>query len=395
MRKEGYSERFMGGLIAAAADAAQLDPPVMGMVAFFMAEYLRISYIKVCVAAILPSFFYYFSLYSFTHLGAIRKGIRPSPPPEENMPPLWKLLIKQWHVIVSCTFLVIMMATEATTVRQALMISTGLLLVTGFLRKDTRPTFNTLRYSVVETAKSMVAMAPVCAAAGIILGCFSMTGLDYKFTAEITDIAGQSMLLLLLLASVASFILGTGMPTLPAYILVVLTVAPTLISMGIPPLVVHMFIFYQCLTAMLTLPAGLNIYAVAPMVKCSIWQIGISAIGIGAARYIIPFFFIYRPGLLIIGASWVDVLVDTLLCFLVIMAISFTQARYGVTYAKWLEIFAALIGSFFLFYPYSNLPIPAKTIGAVLVALALISQMVRFYIVRTHSLTNNAITLKT
>ena len=382
MRKEGYSERYMGGLIAAAADAAQLMPPVMGIVAFFMAEYLRVPYIKVAIAAFAPGFFYYFSLFVSCHIEAIREGIRPLPPSEGQIPPLWKLLVKHWHCIAVSAFLIVMMVTQMTTIRQALMISTALLLVTGSLQKDTRPTFKALRDAVVDTARGMVSIAPVCATAGIIIACFSMTALDYKFSAEITDIAGKNLILLLFLASIACFILGMGMPTLPAYILVVMLVGPTLLSMGILPMVVHMFIFYQSLAAMLTPPVCLNVYAVAPMVNSTIWPIGISATVIGAARYVIPFFFVYRPGLLMIGNA-MDIVVDTFLCFIVIVAISFTQNRYGLTNAKWLEIFAGLIGALLLFYPFGGLPIASGAVGAALVAFAVVSQLVRFYKLRS------------
>ena len=179
-----------------------------------------------------------------------------------------------------------------------------------------------------------------------------MTALDYKFSAEITEIAGQNVLLLLFLASIACFILGMGMPTLPAYILVVMLVAPTLVSLGLSPIAIHMFIFYQSLAAMLTPPVCLNVYAVAPMVNSTIWPIGISATIIGAARYVIPFFFVYRPGLLMIGSA-TDILVDIALCFVVIISLSFAQSKYGLTEAKWGEIVAALIGAFLLFYPFS------------------------------------------
>jgi len=352
---------------------------------------LRMSYINICIAAILPSFFYYFSLYSSVHLGAVRRGLRPAPPAKEQFSPLWKILINNWHCIVSCGFLIVMLAIEAMTVRQNLMISTALLLVTGSIRKDTRPTFEALRRAVINTAKGLVEIGPVCAAAGIIIGCVSMTCLDYKFSAGITDIAGQNLFPLLLLATIACFILAMGMPTLPAYILVVMLVAPTLISLGIPPIAVHMFIFYQALAGMITPPICLNVYAVAPMVNSSIWQIGISAIVNGAARYVIPFFFIYRPGLLMIGSA-TDILVDIFLCFVVIIALSFAQSRYALIQAKWLEIFIALVGAFLLIEPLAGFPIPSQIIGAVLLVLALISQVVRFF--RTRSSANDNVIAK-
>ena len=381
MRKEGYSERYMGGLVSAAADAAQLMPPVMGVVAFFMAEYLHVPYIQIAIAAFIPGFFYYFSLFACCHLEAIRENLRPLPL-EEQLPPLWKLVIKYWHCTAALVLLIVMFVTQITTVRETLMIAIAFLLVTGSLQKDTRPTFKALRTAVVETSRNLVSVAPVCAAAGIIIACLSTTTLDYKFSAEITEIAGQNLLLLLFLSSVACFILGMGLPTLPAYILVVMLVAPTLLSMGVQPVVVHMFVFYQSLAAMLTPPVCLNVYAVAPMVNSKIWPIGITATTIGAARYIIPFFFVYRPGILMIGNVW-DILGDICLLFFTIVAIAFAQSRYGLTNAKWLEIFAALVGAVLLFYPFGGFPIPSQIVGAVLLALALVSQVVRFFKTRS------------
>ena len=374
MRRDGYSERFMGGLIAAAADAAQLAPPVMGLVAFFMAAYLQLPYIDIVIAATFPALFYYISLYLSCYVLAVKRDLRPAPRSTEQLLPLWKLFIKNWHTVGASAVLITLLATEVTSARISIMISTALLLVGGSLRRETRPTLKDLQGTMVDAAKGLVEIGPVCAAAGIIIAVVGMTTLDYKFSAEITDIAGQNVLLLLVLASIACFVLGMGMPTLPAYILVVLLVAPTLTSLGLPPIAVHMFIFYQTLTAMVTPPVCLNVFAVAPMVKSTIWKIGISATVIGAARYVIPFLFVYRPGLLMIGSAK-EILIDLLIACVVVLAVTFAQNMYGFTRARWWEIFSALLGALLLFYPMPEFLIA----GSLLLILTLGSQVLRFF----------------
>ena len=376
MRKEGYSERYMGGLIAAAADAAQLMPPVMGIVAFVMAEYLHVPYIKVCIAAFVPGLLYYFSLFLSSHLEAVRHRVNP-PPAEDQLPPLWKLVTKYWHCVAAFALLIGMLASQTTTIRLTMMATTIFLLAAGSLRKETRPTLDALRSTVVDTAKSMVAVAPVCATAGIIIASIGTSALDYKFSAQLTDIAGQNLILLLLLATIACMVLGMGMPTLPAYIVVVMLVAPTLLSLGMRPIVVHMFVFYMALAAMLTPPVCLNVFAVAPMVRSSLWKTGLTAVVIGAARYAIPFVFVYRAGLLMVGSAG-EIVEDISVGLLIVLAICFAQSRYGVIHTKWPEIVAALGGAFLLFYPLTEVTTVSQIAGAVLLASTAMSQAFRF-----------------
>ncbi|MFH1125290.1 MAG: TRAP transporter fused permease subunit [Pseudomonadota bacterium] len=381
MRRQGYREEHMGGLIAAAADAAQLMPPVMGVVAFVMADYLAVPYIKVCVAAFFPGFLYYLSLFISSHLWAKRRGIDLPSQEKERLPAFWRLAIQYWHCIAVFILLILLLASQATTIRLAIMISTGFLLAAGSVRKKTRPTLAALRGAVAVVTKNMVAIGPTCASAGVIIACIGMTSLDYKFSAELTEFAGQNMVLLLLVATVACMILGMGLPTLPAYIVVVLLVSPALQGLGLSPIVVHMFVFYMALAAMLTPPVCLNVYAVAPMVRSPMLKIALVAVVIGAARYVIPFLFVYRPGLLMVGSPG-KILEDVSIALVIILAISFAQSRYGFVQTTWLEIAAALVGAFLLFYPGGG-SASSFFFGALLLLLALISQVYRFFRLRS------------
>ena len=379
MRKEGYSERYMGGLIAAAADAAQLMPPVMGVVAFVMAEYLNVPYVKVCAAALLPGFLYYLSLFVSSHMEAIRDGLNPLPVSlDGERTTLWRLLATYWHCLGAFFLLIFLLGTQATTIRLTVMAATGFLLIAGSFRKDTRPTWKSLVDIVPETVRGLVAVAPVCATAGVIIASIGMSSLDYKLSAELTDLAGQSVFLLLIISTIACFVLGMGLPTLPAYIVVVLLVTPTLLALGLQPIVVHMFVFYMALAAMLTPPVCLNVYAVVPMVSAGVWETGLTAVLIGAARYAIPFIFVYRPGLLLIGSTQ-DIVRDVTASVVTVIAICFAQSRFGLTRATWPELLLALVGAFLICYPGG---MGSLVGGAALLALTLASQSARFLRIR-------------
>jgi len=235
---------------------------------------------------------------------------------------------------------------------------------------------------VKNTGKDMMIVAPVCATAGIIIGAISMTSLDYKASAELTGLAGNNLYLLLLFATIACFILGMGIPTLPAYILVVLLIAPTIIALGIAPIVAHMFVFYMALTAMITPPVCINVFTVAAFVKAGTWKIGMVAIMMGILNFILPLMFVYRPGLLLQGTP-AEILEALFLSLVAILAISFAIFRYGLTNAKWPETIAAVAGAFLIYFDLPIFPTPlTQIVGAVLLILVVASQASRFLKIR-------------
>jgi len=373
MKEEGFKDNYAGGLISTAANGAALAPPVMSFVAFLMAEFIGISYIQVCFAAAIPAFLYFLSLFLLTDLDAAKAGLRPSPMLEEERIPLTKAILDGWHIIVVLIILIWLLAGMFTTVRLAVIMASALLLLLGSLRKKTR-VFREMPSIVERTAGGLIAIGPISAGAGLIIGCLGLTSLDYKFSFELISFAGGNMLLVLLFAALACFVLGMGMPGVAAYIIVALIITPPLVTLGLPLIVIHMFVFYFSLTSMVTPPVCLNVYVVAPMVKSSIMRVGLSGTRLGIATYIIPFLFVFYPALLLVGKP-LDVVFSLFICIIATVGLCFGMSRYGLVNASWLEAITALVGAALLIVPFG---LWYKFVGGGLIATVLVAQIVKW-----------------
>lgn len=377
MRDDGYSEAYMGGMIGTAANAAQLMPPVMGIVAFVMANLLNMPYVMLCVAAFIPGTLYYLALLLNADMEAARKHILPPSSSPESAIPLKELVVKNLHCLAGFILLIVLLASQVLTVKLSVALTSIAVLALSFLRKETRPSFKDLLNIPRWIGKDLVAIAPVCAAAGIVIACVAMTSLDYRFAIKFSELAGANLLVILLFAGILCFILGMALPTLPAYIVVALLVAPPLTKLGIAPIVVHMFVFYMALTAMVTPPVCLNIYAVSPMVTSSIWSMGLQAIRIGGLVYIIPFMFVYNPALLMEGSVG-EIVWAIFSGLLLVLGFCFATNRYALTDAHPLEILGALAGGFLIYFPIAGLPLSPRIIGGILMTIVSASQVLRW-----------------
>ena len=375
MRKEGYPESYSGGLIASAGTGSQIAPPVMGIVAFVMADLLGMPYIKLCIVAAIPAFLYFLALFMVVDLDSARLGMQRQPPSPEHLVPLKKIMAEGWVPILSMSLLVTLLVSQVVTVRLAATLSAAVAVVFGSLRKQNGIRLNQLKKIGRETAMGLAHIGPLSALAGVIVACVAMSSLDYKFTAELLSIAKTGNILpILILTAIASIILGMGLPTLPMYILLSLIVTPGLATIGMEPVVVHMFVFYLGLAAMVTPPVCLNVYAVYSMVRSSIWPIGLNALRLEAGTFIIPFMFAYHPGLLLKG-SLPQIIASLFIAVVGIVALSVGRARYGLRPTNIGETAAILIGGLFFVFPvFQN----SKLIGAILLAGATVSQVIKY-----------------
>jgi TRAP transporter 4TM/12TM fusion protein len=377
MRKEGYSEAYTGGLISVAGTASQITPPIMGITAFVMADYLSMPYILLCYAALIPAALYYLSLVLFVDLEARRKNIqRPSPAAGEAIP-LKKLIINNWHILFSFIVLVVMLVGRVFSVRLIVILSSVLLIAAASFRKESRINLEKLRWIVKNTVNGMTLITPPTATAGIIIALLGLTAMDYRFSTLLSELAGGNLVLAMVFVTIACIVLGMGLPTLPAYIVVVLLVAPAFMEFGITPIVAHMFVFYMALAAMITPPVCLNVFAVMPLVKATMWPIGLTALRIGMATFIIPVLFVYNPGLLLVGSP-ATILWAIFSGTLVIAVLCFALSQHGFTHANWIETVASLAGAFLLYFPISGLSFSPKAIAVMILAIALLSQIIRW-----------------
>lgn len=298
MKKTGYRAHVAGAIEAVASTGGQIMPPVMGAAAFIMAEMIGTSYGTIAMAAIIPSLLYYLSVFFMVHFEAVKNDI--SSLEEDEVPDLkstWKM---NWHTLISIAVLIGSLALGFSAVKSAL-YGTVAAFVCSYFRKHTRITPKKLFKALISSAEGVVGVAVACGCAGIIIGSVSLTGLGLKLSSLIIAASGGHLLVALLLTFVTLFILGMGMPTAAAYIMVATLVAPGLQEMGLPVIAAHMFCLYGAVLSAITPPVALAAYAASGIAKADPIKIGFTACKFAAVAFIVPFFFAYQPALLWVG----------------------------------------------------------------------------------------------
>jgi TRAP transporter 4TM/12TM fusion protein len=301
MKRTGYPPPFAGAVEAVASTGGAIMPPVMGAAAFVMTEFLGISYAAVVTAALLPALAYYATLLVQVHLRALRVGLRGLPP--EEVPPSWPVLREGWVYLVPIIVLLgAIFITDTDAVVAALYATAANLVLAAFMpsaRRHLHP--RALLALCVEVAQGMVQITIVCAAAGFVVGLVSTTGLGVSLAQSLVGAAGGNLLLLAIFTAAASLVLGMGMPATACYILVAVLMAPAMIAGGVTPLLAHLFVFYFGNLSFLTPPVALAAYAAASIASAGFGATCWQAIRLALAGFIVPFIFIYKPGMALLG----------------------------------------------------------------------------------------------
>ncbi len=308
MKRIGYQPHVAGAIEAVASTGGQLMPPVMGAAAFIMAELLGMPYYTIALAAVIPSILYYTAVFAMVHFEAVRTNIQGLT--DDEIPNVKKVWRNNWHTLISVVVLIVFLAMGFSAMRAALF---GCISALGcsYFRKHTRVSLQGLYKAFLSSAENVLTVATACASAGIIIGVVSQTGLGLKISGLIVSLSGGNLIIALVMTMIALIILGMGMPTAAAYILVATLVAPALINMGVLPLAAHMFVFVGAILSAITPPVALAAYAAAGIAKANPMKIGYTAMQFGIVAFIIPFFFVYQPALL-----WQGRLPDILLALL-------------------------------------------------------------------------------
>jgi len=355
MIRFGYRPAFAGAVEATASMGGQIMPPVMGAVAFIMAETIGMPYSEIAIAAIIPAVLYYASAFWMVHLEAARTGLVGIPKAE--CPNALLALVTNWYLVLPLAALVYLLfsgftplfagtiglaltavlifgstvagRTSVMALRFIFWIGLGLLaaalyrfagfrietvaialvsllIVATFFVKGGRETQRLLLEAMAEAAKSALGVGMACALVGILIGVTTLTGLASDLTRMILSVAGDNLLLALIMTMIACLVLGTGLPTIPNYIITSAMAAPALLEMGVPLLVSHMFVFYFGIMADLTPPVALAALAAQSIAKEPHMKIAVIATKIGIAGYVVPFMAVYTPALMLQGGTWFD-----------------------------------------------------------------------------------------
>jgi len=299
MKKAGYSAEYAGAVEAVASTGSQIMPPVMGSAAFIIAETLGIPFKMIIGAGIIPALLYYVSVYFSVHYESCKRGLVGMD--EKDIPDVKKTLRKYGLSIIPLFVLIIMIVMGYGAMYTAL-FATLFAIALSFANKNTRMGFKTIVTSLIKGCKGVMSIATACAAAGCVIGIISLTGLGLKLSSLIINISGGRLIVVLLLTEVALFILGMGLPTAPAYMLVAVLVAPALTQLGVPELAAHMFVFYGACLSSITPPVAMAAYTAAGIANASPIKIGILAVKLAIVTYIAPVFFVYSPELIGVGS---------------------------------------------------------------------------------------------
>ncbi|MFC2002032.1 TRAP transporter permease [Chloroflexota bacterium] len=299
MKKEGLSGEFAGAVEAVASTGGQLMPPVMGISAFVMAEFIGISYAQVCIAAIIPSLLYYITIFAHVDAQAGRQGIK-APPQTVKVPPLWLTLVNNLHIIIGMVALIFVLF-YLRRVTQAAWLAAAVVIILSMLRKETRPTLRWIPEFLSDLGRVLGELIAMMAPIGLIIGAFFVTGIAYSIPSLLLKIAGGNMFILLLLGAGASYILGMGANVVACYIFLAILLAPALVNMGFDIMAAHLFVMYWAMMANITPPVAPAAIAAASISGAGPMKTGLVAMRLAGAKYILPFIFVLSPALILRG----------------------------------------------------------------------------------------------
>lgn len=348
MKRLGYPGTFSGAVEASASSGGALLPPIMGAVAFLMAEFTGIPYSEIIQAAILTAVLYYVGVFLQVHHRTRRWGMGRLP--VDQILGLWRTLRGGWPYLIPLIALVYFLL-EGYTPSTIAVAATGATLAISWLKRSTRIGPRGLVDAFINTTFMMVSLAAAVAAAGLVIGAIDLTGLAGKFTYLIFAVTGGYLVPALIVAMIISILLGMGMPTPAVYVMTSALVAPPLLALGVPVLGTHMFLLYFAAMSAITPPIAVAAFTAAPIANANPMPIGFQAVRLAAVGFVFPFVFVFRPGLLMQGGP--VQIVGAFLCGLVaaFALAAAIEGWFGQGPLSWLERAVLLVCGAAAVYP--------------------------------------------
>ena len=372
LAKAGYSKEAAGGLLSAGGIGAILSPPVLGAAAFLIAEFLKISYLDVIVMACIPTCLYYWSIFLMVELDAKKFGGKEVA--FDKTYSLWQLTYLYGFHFTSLIAIVVIMIIGFTPI-MAVFWSTVITFAVSFIRKDTALTPKKLVKALRGGAIGVLSVAATCAAAGIIVGVVTLTGLGLKFSSIILTYAGGSVLLTVVYTAAIVWIVGLAVPVTASYIICVVICAPAMIQLGIPEFAAHMFVFYYAILSEVSPPTALSCFAAAALTRGNPYKTTMYAWKYTLPAFIVPFMFTVDPkgiGILLKGPV-IDVIWTTVTAFIGIAALAGGVENWLFKKTTFYERIMLIVAGLALVYPQPLYDI----IGFGLIVLVIISQKLR------------------
>ena len=366
MKRTGFEKRYAAAVEAAASSGGQIMPPVMGAGAFIMSAWTGIDYVTIIAAAAIPALLYFLGVGAAVHFRAKKRGL--SGVDREELPKPGRLLRTGAHYLIPLAALVGMLVAGRSAMLAAF-VAIALTLVVAIpldglrtfaaaLRNgDAGTAGELLRAGAIACASALdrgmrmtIVVAAACATAGLVVGVVTLTGLGLKFSSLITAASGGVLIVALVLTMITSIILGMGLPTTAAYVVLAALGAPALVDLGIELLAAHLFIFYFGIISAITPPIMLAVFTASGIAESNPWRTGFTAVSLAAAGFLVPYLFVYGPELLLIGAP-IDIVtsVGTALVGVVALSAGTQGYLYAPTHA--LERVALVAGAVVLIAP--------------------------------------------
>ena len=367
IKKRGFTPTFAGGIEATASSGGQIMPPIMGAAALVMADLTGINYLSIALAALIPALLYYFSLFSSVTMEARKQNIEIKELDIDS-----RITVRDWInsiLFVVPIFLVIFSLLFGSSTSRAGFYAVISILVLSFINPEIRKNPVKLLNSVIkggtQGAKLLIAIVVI----SMLVGAIDSTGIGIKLASFMNELRGDSLFLSLTLAMIGALVLGMGMPTLPAYLIIIVVMGPALQNLGVSVLIAHLFVFYYGVASSLTPPVALAAYAAAPIAGSNPIITSLMAFRLGIAKFIIPFAFAYYPCLLIIeNFSWLEFISIVPRLLISIWFINSALAKFDFTKLSWIEVILRLSVGFGILFMDVRIQIICLILGSVLLA---------------------------
>ncbi len=373
MKRLGYPAHVARAVEAAASTGGQLMPPIMGAGAFLMAEFTNTSYLYIVKISIVPAIMYYVTVLMFVHFEAQKRGLKGQP--KDQLPKAWAVIKDNLHFLIPVLILVVALMSHVSPMKAGFLavVSTY---AASFIRKKSRLGFRQLLETLEIGAKNAIMVSVACAAAGIIVGMVSLTGLGLQFSHLVLDLSMGIKVLAILLIGAASLVLGMGLPVTASYIVLVILAGPALENLGVPIIVAHMIVFWYSQDSNVTPPVSLASFAGAGIAGANPMRTAFTSWKLAKGLYIIPIIMAYRP--LLMNGPPGEVFMTMLSTLVGLIAFAACLDRYLLDYATWFEVLLLLGAAIGLFWPEGWIDL----VGFALFIIVLIKQWPRRAVVR-------------
>jgi len=348
MKKLGYTPEFAAAVEAVSSNGGQIMPPVMGIVAFLMADVTGIPYAEIAIAALFPALLYYLAVFVQVDLEAVRNGLKGLE--RVHLPKFWSVMKSGWFHLIPLVLLIYFLFVVKYSPERSAIYSLAAVIAINLMNRKNRFSWRKFVDNLLSASKMMIMPGLGCAVAGVFVSSLNLTGIGLKLAGELVILSHGSLFLLLVLTAIACYILGMGVTSIVSYIVVASTIAPSLINMGVTKLGAHFFAYYFAISSFITPPVAIAVYVAAAIAQAGPMKSGFIAMRLAVVAYIVPFILVYHPVLFLKG-TLIDVSTSVISASIGVIALCIALYRYAFTELRFWETGAVFSSGLLLIWP--------------------------------------------